>query len=139
VQDIYVIVSWLAPFDNHVPITAYRVELENASGLFEEMVDLCDGSDREGLEEQFCKIPMHEFWQPRLNKAAGDIVKAKVVAINERGESVISLENTTGALVQTVPFEMIAVTDGDNTSGRQVHVRWTAPLDGLSAIQSYEL
>jgi hypothetical protein len=42
---------------------------------------------------------MYEFWQPRLAKAAGDIVKAKVVAINERGESVISLENTTGALV----------------------------------------
>jgi hypothetical protein len=25
VQDIYVIVSWVAPFDNYVPISAYRV------------------------------------------------------------------------------------------------------------------
>lgn len=42
---------------------------------------------------------MNEFWGARLNKGAGDTVHAKVVAINERGESVISPANVMGALV----------------------------------------
>jgi hypothetical protein len=42
---------------------------------------------------------MSEFWEPTFGKVVGDTVKAKVIAINERGSSVESIANTVGALV----------------------------------------
>jgi hypothetical protein len=54
------------------------------------------------MSEKFCKVAMHEFWA--LEYGAGDIVLAKITAINERGTSVISASNVMGAQVQTVPF-----------------------------------
>lgn len=49
------------------------------------------------MSEQFCAIPMNEFWEAALDYASGDYVYAKVIAINERGASVASPVNTGGA------------------------------------------
>ena len=70
------------------------------------MANLCDGSDTTAMTEQFCAIPMHEFWEPVLDYDAGDFIYAKIIAINERGASVTSAANTGVAQVETVPFEM---------------------------------
>jgi hypothetical protein len=47
---------------------------------------------------------MSEFWTSPFNFALGTEIKAKVVAVNSRGESIISDENTSGVTVQTVPL-----------------------------------
>lgn len=74
ITDIYVVISWVAPFDNYLEISSYQVLLKVASGDFEELTDLCDGSDYSSMTEQFCTVPMNEFWGVRLNNNAGDLV-----------------------------------------------------------------
>jgi hypothetical protein len=66
-------------------------------GTYGELAYLCDGSDTKSMSEQFCAIPMNEFWEAALDYASGDYVYAKVIAINERGASVASPVNTGGA------------------------------------------
>jgi hypothetical protein len=92
-------IEWTAPFDNYLPITAYQVLLKIADGTFEEQPDLCDGSDDIAMEDLFCTVQMSEFWTAAFGNTVNDIVYAKVIAINERGSSVVSLSNTVGALV----------------------------------------
>ena len=62
-----------------------------------EQVDLCDGADQVAVANLFCTVKMSEFWTPRFNNSQGDIVFAKVIAINERGGSLVSASNTLGA------------------------------------------
>lgn len=99
ITDVYVRIEWVAPFNNYLEITAYRVLLKVADGDFEEQADLCDGSDSIAVEFTFCTIQMSQFWTERFSNVVGDTVYAKVIAINERGESVVSDANTDGAKV----------------------------------------
>jgi hypothetical protein len=47
---------------------------------------------------------MSAFWPvSEFNYNVGDLVQAKVLALNERGWNVVSDPNTLGALVQVVP------------------------------------
>lgn len=45
IKDIYVVISWSAPFDNYLPITSYQVLLLLGDGTYGQLPDLCDGSD----------------------------------------------------------------------------------------------
>ena len=90
--------------------------LKDSTGSFVEKLELCDGSDMTAMTENFCIVPMNEFWDADMSYVAGDMVFAKISAVNERGESVISLANTVGAAVQTVPGQMIAATRGADTT-----------------------
>lgn len=92
-------IQWTAPFDNYLAISQYRVWLKESTGSFVEKLELCDGSDMTAMTEQFCIVPMYEFWDADMNYVAGSTVFAKISAINERGESVISLANSVGAAV----------------------------------------
>jgi hypothetical protein len=46
-----VIISWVAPFDNHLPIDSYRVLIKDAAAQYTEYTDLCDGSDVAAMTE----------------------------------------------------------------------------------------
>ena len=61
------------------------------------MKSLCDGADYAAITEQFCIVPMNKFWEVGMEYTAGDLVQAKVSAVNERGESIVSQANTIGA------------------------------------------
>jgi len=70
------------------------------------------------------------------------LVRAKVLARNERGWSVPSDPNSSGARVQVEPQAMNAPTRGDATGPTQIEVNWsslTTPEDGGSAVLSYHL
>lgn len=70
------------------------------------------------------------------------LVRAKVLARNERGWSVPSDPNSSGARVQVEPLAMNAPTRGDVTGPTQIEVNWsslTTPEDGGSAVLSYHL
>lgn len=46
VTDIYIVIKWVAPFDNYLPITSYQILLLQKDGEYTELPSLCDGSDR---------------------------------------------------------------------------------------------
>ena len=46
---------------------------------------------------------MTKLWIAPYMRTQGDLVKAKIVAINERGSSSESLANTTGINIEVVP------------------------------------
>jgi hypothetical protein len=114
--EVSVKISWIPPFANYRPITAYRVFLKTNSGEYTELQDLCDGADAENIAQNFCAFPMQEFWAEPFSFSLKDLIQVKVSAVNDRGESVISEANNSGALVQTVPDQMAAPTRGPNTN-----------------------
>ena len=46
-----------------------------------------------------CVVEMSVFWSGRFNNSLDDLIQAKVIAVNSRGESVASLANSIGATV----------------------------------------
>jgi hypothetical protein len=51
------------------------------------------------VANHFCTVLMSQFWTARFNNIVGDLVQAKVIAINERGSSLVSDANSVGAHV----------------------------------------
>ena len=113
--------------------------LEEENGDFSEMTTLCDGSDSSILIQLYCLIPMSTFRDTPFNKVQGDAIKAKVLAYNERGWSLVSSETVTSSVIEVEPHQITDFSNGDQTSHQQVHVQWTAPDDGGSPILSYVL
>jgi hypothetical protein len=83
---------------------------------------LCDGSSVEVIDNLFCTVEMSTFWSTSFEYQLDDLIQAKVIAFNERGDSLISEANTVGALTQTVPGKMQPVTRGSESSAFQVEV-----------------
>jgi len=70
------------------------------------------------------------------------LVRAKVLARNERGWSAASLPNSAGAKIQIEPRPMGVVSRGSLTGPTQIDVYWSAittPQDGGSPVTSYHL
>lgn len=55
-----------------------------------------------------------------FNLAYGDLVVARITAINDIGSSSASAENTSGGTIQTEPTQMATPTKGDNTNANQI-------------------
>jgi hypothetical protein len=138
--EVSVKISWVPPFANYKPITAFRVFLKTYDGGYAEFEALCNGADAENISKNFCAFSMQELWAQPFSFSLKDLIQAKVSAVNERGESVISEANLFGALVQTVPGQMAAPTRGPNTNAFQVEVEWQMPIiTGDSEITAFEL
>ena len=85
---------------------------------------------------------MSAFWASPISRVQDEIVKAKVVAINERGSSQPSEANTSGSSIEVKPHKMIAVLEGSDTSNLQIHTTWDPlvhPENGSSVITSFNL
>ena len=82
VVDIYVRMSWTAPFYNYMPIESYKVLLQREDRAFVEMPDLCDGTDREVVNTLQCNIKMSVFWTTPFNFPLDHQIKAKIIAVN---------------------------------------------------------
>ena len=80
---------------------------------------------------------MTTFRASPFNKAQGELVKAKVVAFNERGQSLTSAETAGGAPIEVEPYQITTLASGSGTSHLQVQIEWIAPDDGGSPISSY--
>ena len=64
-------------------------------------------------------------------------MQAKVIAVNERGESLPSPANTAGAQIEVEPAKITDLVEDSQTSHQQVVIDWSAPDDGGSPILSY--
>lgn len=114
--DIYVKIEWNKPYENHQPIQGYKVLLKSQLGSYELYPSHCDGTTVEAIDNLFCTVEMNTFWGEPFNYQLDDLIQAKVIAFNERGDSLISDANFDGALTQTVPAQMQSVTRGAETS-----------------------
>jgi hypothetical protein len=77
-----IIVTWSTPSDNGSPITYYQILFQQQDGEFSEEKTYCDGSDSVVMSSLSCTIPETVFEESPYLLTGGDIVVAKVYAIN---------------------------------------------------------
>lgn len=85
---------------------------------------------------------MHDLRASPFGLTYDTLVRARVLARNERGWSIASDPNTVGAQVEVEPSAVPAPTRGSATGPTQLEVNWsslTTPDDGSSAVLSYHL
>lgn len=92
-------IDWTPPYANSEPITAYRIIIQQANGVFSEQIEDCDGSDATNIANTYCDIPMTVLRAAPYSLVQKAIVIAKVSAKNVIGWSPISLPNTAGAQI----------------------------------------
>lgn len=66
-----------------------------------------------------------------------DDILIKVIAVNVRGSSVISDQNTIVPQIQDIPRQMLTCTQMPETSNKVVAFEWSIPDDGGSQILGY--
>jgi hypothetical protein len=136
----HVKISWTAPFANHRPVLGYQILIETSLGEFVERKALCDGDAQAAV--LYCLVDMHDLRASPFNLVYDTLVRAKVLARNERGWSTASAPNSAGARVQVEPLAMGVTSRGAETGPTQIDVYWSplsTPQDGGSAVLSYHL
>ena len=100
-------VSWDLPYSggNDVPITGYQVLVKRKDGVFIEDTVNCNGQLTQSIvDNRECFVPMALLISDTdFNLDLGDLVVAKVAAINSKGNGQFSGTNILGALVQVPP------------------------------------
>lgn len=94
-------VSWSAPSANGQAITAYKIEIENSSGVWAEESTYCDGTDAGIISATSCSFTI-TYAMSQYGLAVADLVVARVSALNAVGWSGTSTPNSSGANIETV-------------------------------------
>jgi hypothetical protein len=93
----HVKISWARPFRNHREVLGYQILIETSAGAFIERKALCDGEAQAAV--MYCLVGMHDLRAAPFSLTYDTLVRAKVLARNERGWSVASDPNSIGARV----------------------------------------
>lgn len=137
----YVKISWTEPTANFRPVLGYQVLIEtSAAGTFIERKALCDGDAQ--ATPKYCLVDMHDLRAAPFGLTYDTLIRAKVLARNERGWSTASDPNSSGARVQVEPSAVPTPTRGTETGPAQIQVNWSSlstPEDGGSPVLSYHL
>lgn len=134
-------ITWVIPYDGSSPITGYFVTIRHNDDLtFSEEVTNCQGSDSAIITEHSCSVLISDLIVAPYHLSWGSSVFAKVIAINIKGNSLISDEGN-GAVILTLPD---APTDLENvpasTSSSQIGLTWKeGSNNGGSAVIDYTL
>lgn len=139
-------ISWDLAYSggSGIGITGYHVLIKRKDGSFTEDLTNCDGqTDGLIIANRKCSIPMGVLTSS-FSLVLGDLVVAKVAAINSKGQGQYSGTNVIGALVETPPQSPQAgPARGPLTSETQLDVNWefltTYEHTGGTVITSYEL
>jgi hypothetical protein len=121
-----VTVSWTAPASNGMAITAYVVEIQGAAGGWHLETTDCDGADSTIVTSASCTIPQATLQAGSFVLLKGDLVSARVSAINVLGTGAPSAANTAGARIQSLPSAPTGLAQGPATSSTQIEVTWNA-------------
>ena len=118
-------ISWTEPFPNYRPVLGYQILIETSTtGDFIERKALCDGGAQAAV--RYCLVDMHALRIAPFSLAYNTLVRAKVLARNERGWSIASDPNTAGAQVEVEPLAVPAPTRGSATGPTQLEVNWSS-------------
>jgi len=96
----YVIVDWTAPFDNHMPITGYRILIGQQDGSYytEDQIG-CDGSSDAIRQATQCTIMLDTLTAPPWGLVQGASIYAKIIAYNALGDGPESPVGNGGVVV----------------------------------------
>jgi titin len=97
ISGLDVAISWTAPSAGGLPITQYKVYIRSSISTFELDSASCN------VAVTTCSVPLLTLQASPFDLALGDLVQARIRAVNLVGESVDSSQNTAGALIETVP------------------------------------
>ena len=92
-----VLISWAAPTDGGLPITGYEVVIKNQAGVYVLEETYCS------VSVTSCSVPLLTLQDSPYELELGDLVQARIRAVNLIGVSIDSSHNTDGALIETVP------------------------------------
>ena len=95
--------------------------LGNYLGALKRFVEKQD----EGIETIYCLVDMHDLRASPFSLAYDTLVRAKVLARNERGWSTASAPNSAGARVQVEPLAMGVTSRGILSGPTQIDVYWS--------------
>jgi len=93
----HVKISWVRPFRNHREVLGYQILIAAADGTFLERKALCDGDAQAAV--MYCLVGMHDLRAAPFLLTYDTLVRAKVLARNERGWSAPSDPNSSGAKI----------------------------------------
>ena len=65
----------------------------------------CDGSIAAVIQNNYCVVPMAILVASPYNLERGNVISARVKALNRIGSSAFSNSNTLGAVVQGLPLQ----------------------------------
>jgi len=124
-----VTVTWAAPAANGAALQSYVVELQGKAGGWHLETTDCDGADPAVQSATACTIPQSTLTDPAgaFQLERGDLVAARVSAVNQLGSSAPSPANAAGAHIQTLPAAPSGLASGPGTSASQIELSW-APL-----------
>jgi hypothetical protein len=134
-----IVIAWVAPDSRGDAISSYTLELRGAApgGVWTAETTYCGGPTA-----LTCTLPMSVVLAAPYSLAQGDLVEARVTAVNSHGAGQASAANSAGADVRVAPLAVGAPSRGASTATTQVEVEWpalTAPGDGGSAVTSYHV
>jgi hypothetical protein len=132
-----VIVTWVEPDNGGSPITGYRLSFKQADNAYSAETDNCDMTSSTTTT---CTIPVTEFRNTPFSLNWGDSVYAKVIAINNYGDSLESLEGN-GAYITTNPDPPTdLIEEYAQRTKSTIGMSWTAPVfTGGDVIEDYRV
>jgi hypothetical protein len=127
IENIYVKIDWNAPASNSAPIDGYYVYIAKSDGVFVQETVYCNGFVSAAvLADSYCLVPMSTLIAAPYSLTRGTIIRAKVKAHNEYGDSLESAANSAGEKIQTGPTTVANLVSGSGTSETQVQLDWDA-------------
>jgi len=134
---------WTPPAnDGGMSITAYRVLLKSATGLYFEASE-CNGADAIIRDSQTCDVALTTLIQLPFVLTQGSLVQAKIIAINQVGEGSSSTANLFGALIETVPVKPPVAPTKNPISSKTILVvdykNLFGTANGGSSITAYQI
>ena len=138
-----VTITWTAPSARGDPITAYKIEIVDATSTTWSTVSSCDGSSAAVVAALTCVVPMPTLTSSPFNYIFDQVVYVRVSAQNSYGYGVVSPDNAnTGARIRSVPSQMAPPTLDILSTDVTVIIDWVA-LSGVqagnSAVIAYSL
>lgn len=103
-----VTITWLAPADGSDPITAYRIEIRDATAAWVVESTYCDGTDSAVLSGRTCTVPMSALRTSPFSLAFDALVEVRASARNSYGWGAASDATTVGARIRREPDAMAA-------------------------------
>jgi hypothetical protein len=118
-------VSWTAPHNGHTPITSFLVEIRQQDGLTFSTTSLCDGADATTMSNKYCQVDIGTLRSDPFLLDWGEVVGARVSAINIKGESLKS-DVGEGGTIADIPPAPINLASTAVTSASVIGLSWEA-------------
>ena len=94
-----VLLDWVAPSSNGLPITSYTVLIRKSDLVYTEDLSVCDGSTSNSLTATSCTVFLSQLTSSPFNLLLGYSINIKVIARNAYGDSIVSDPGNGGVIV----------------------------------------